>query len=110
MIDRKTFNELQQLYGAEFVGELLDTYFETAPQLIKEMGTTFANGDAAAFSRAAHSLKSNSATFGAIELAALARELEILGREAKLEEVEAKLPSLEATYLQVEDELKAISA
>lgn len=109
MIDRKTFGELQQLYGAEFVRELLETYFETAPQLIAEMSVSLESGDAEAFSRAAHSLKSNSATFGANELAALARELEILGREVKLDEVETKLPILKTTYHHAAEELRALA-
>ncbi len=82
-IDAATFAELQDTAGAEFVVELVDTFGEEAPPLIDELRAALAaRGDAAAaerFRRAAHSLKSNSHTFGAKSLAEMARALELGG-------------------------------
>ena len=78
-IDRATFNDLQETAGADFVVELVDTFLEEAPQMLAELRTALSAQDAEAFRRAAHSLKSNSLTFGALSLAAMARELELGG-------------------------------
>ena len=78
-IDRTVFKELQAAAGAEFVVELVDTFFEEAPTLLADLRSALAQGDADRFRRAAHSLKSNSLTFGASALAELARALELGG-------------------------------
>ncbi len=64
-IDRATFEALQQTAGAEFVGELVDTFLSEAPLMQQDLRAALAAGDADRFRRAAHSLKSNSLTFGA---------------------------------------------
>jgi histidine phosphotransfer protein HptB len=77
LIDPAVFNELKDTAGAEFVVELVDTFLEEAPGLLAEMQQGLADGDLAALKRAAHSLKSNASTFGALPLAALARAVEL---------------------------------
>ena len=81
-IDAATFAELQESAGADFVKELVQTFLEEAPAMLAELRQALAAGQADAFRRAAHSLKSNSLTFGALALAALARELELGGLDA----------------------------
>ncbi|MEO8753309.1 MAG: Hpt domain-containing protein [Casimicrobiaceae bacterium] len=78
-IDRATFDALQESTGAEFANELVDTFLEEAPVMFGELDASLAAGDATTFKRAAHSLKSNSLTFGALALGAMARELELAG-------------------------------
>jgi histidine phosphotransfer protein HptB len=78
-IDLATFRELQETAGAEFVGELVGTFFEEAPAMLADLRASLAAGDADRFRRAAHSLKSNSNTFGAHALGALAKDLELSG-------------------------------
>jgi len=84
-IDIYTFNVLKESIGTEFVSELIDIFLEDAPNLIVQMENALAVKEAEAFRRAAHSLKSNAATFGAAQLSILARELEGLGRENNLD-------------------------
>ena len=93
-IDRTTFAELQAAAGAEFVAELVDTFLEEAPQMLAELRRALAEGNADRFRRAAHSLKSNSHTFGALALGAMARELELGG----LPPDAAPIDRLEAAY------------
>ena len=81
-IDDAAFAELQASAGADFVNELVDTFFEEAPRMLEELRSAAAEGRADAFRRAAHSLKSNANTFGALDLGALARELELGGAPA----------------------------
>lgn len=78
-IDRTVFSELQATAGADFVAELVDTFCEEAPPMIAELRAALAAGAAERFRRAAHSLKTNAQTFGALPLAAKARELEHAG-------------------------------
>ena len=78
-IDRATFDALKQTTGAQFALELVDTFLQEAPSMLADLRLALAAQDADKFRRAAHSLKSNSNTFGALALGALARELEITG-------------------------------
>jgi HPt (histidine-containing phosphotransfer) domain-containing protein len=102
-----TFNALKESTGADFIGELIDAFLDDAPTALKQMRTALANGDVDTFRREAHSLKSNAATFGAMELSALAKELESMGRENNLN-IGGRLEVLEETYRQVESQLKAL--
>jgi HPt (histidine-containing phosphotransfer) domain-containing protein len=82
VIDAATIAELQASAGADFVGELIDTFFEEAPVMLAELKSALAAAQPEPFRRAAHSLKSNANTFGALALGALARELELGGLAA----------------------------
>jgi histidine phosphotransfer protein HptB len=88
-IDRAIFNELQDSAGADFVVELVNTFFEEAPQMIGDLRSALAAGDAERFRRAAHSLKTNAHTFGATALGAKARELELGGLPADASGIDA---------------------
>lgn len=76
IVDRVVFDELSSTTGADFVQELVDTFAEEAPGLLAQMRDAQSTGAADPFRRAAHSLKSNALTFGALRLGQLARELE----------------------------------
>jgi len=83
-IDRATFDELKETAGADFVLELVDTFLAEAPVLLADLGDALSKRDAERFRRAAHSLKSNGNTFGALTLGAMARELELGGLDPAL--------------------------
>ena len=110
VIDEATFEELKQISGSEFINELIDTFLEDAPKIIEEMKSALNAGNADAFRRAAHSLKSNAATFGASQLAALAKELETLGKENKLHETGDTLGALKEAYASVRQELEGLKS
>jgi HPt (histidine-containing phosphotransfer) domain-containing protein len=78
-IDVATLDALKETAGADFVLELVDTFLQEAPVMLADLRRAMAAKDAERFRRAAHSLKSNSNTFGAVTLAAMARELELGG-------------------------------
>jgi HPt (histidine-containing phosphotransfer) domain-containing protein len=96
-IDPHVFDELQANAGADFVVELVDTFAEEAPPLVAELREALAAGAAERFRRAAHSLKSNSSTFGATRLAARARELELGGMPVDASGIDALARELETT-------------
>ena len=89
LIDPQIFAELQANAGADFVAELVATFAEEAPQIIGELRAAQAESAAERFRRAAHSLKSNSHTFGATRLADMARTLELDGVAATAGAVQA---------------------
>ena len=104
-IDRATFAELGEMAGAEFVTELVDTFLEEAPRMLADLRAAFAKRDAESFRRAAHSLKSNSNTFGAMQLGNVAKTLELEGLDATSP---AQLDAIDAEYARAASALKAL--
>ena len=109
VIDATTFAELQDAAGVDFVAELVGTLLEEAPGMLAELRSALAAGDGERFRRAAHSLKSNGQTFGALALGALAREIELQGLDADPARDAAALDALDAAYAQAAAALKELS-
>ena len=63
-----------------FVVDLVETFLTDGARQLDELATACAAQDAAAAVRPAHTLKSSSATVGAVALAAAAREAEATAR------------------------------
>ena len=99
-IDRAIFDDLKQTAGADFVVELVDTFLVEAPRMLDELRGALAANEADKFRRTAHSLKSNSNTFGALTLGAMARELELSGLDP-VKASDAKLDALANEYSRV---------
>ncbi|MFM8369738.1 MAG: Hpt domain-containing protein, partial [Chloroflexota bacterium] len=97
VLDLNTFNILKESTGEDFIAELIDAFFADTLTQMSDMKSAMAANDAETFRRAAHSLKSNAATFGATDLQALARELEMMGREKNLA-VGNRLESLKEAF------------
>jgi HPt (histidine-containing phosphotransfer) domain-containing protein len=97
-IDRTAVERLTATMGGPFVAELIDTFVEDGRALVATLRTALAATDVDAFRRAAHSLKSNGATLGATELAALARELEAIARAGSLDGAGERLEAVVARY------------
>jgi HPt (histidine-containing phosphotransfer) domain-containing protein len=100
-IDRSTFEALKKTTGAEFASELVDTFLQEAPTMLDDLRRGLAVQDADKFRRAAHSLKSNSNTFGALALGAMARELELGGLAKVIESGGQPLDALAQEYSRV---------
>jgi HPt (histidine-containing phosphotransfer) domain-containing protein len=108
VIDAATFAELQDAAGAEFVSELVATFLEEAPGMLADLRSARAASDAERFRRAAHSLKSNCNTFGALALGAMAREIEFRGLQADAALDAQALAALDAAYADVAAALKGL--
>ena len=100
-IDGATFEALKQTTGAEFVLELIDTFLQEAPSMLNDLRDALAAKDADKFRRTAHSLKSNSNTFGALALGAMARDLELGGMSKVIESGGQPLDALDQEYSRV---------
>ena len=85
VIDLPTFEALKEAMGADYIGELVQAYFEETPQLLSKLQQALEQQDCEVFRQAAHSIKSTSNSFGALQFGALAKELEMMGREGNLE-------------------------
>ena len=107
VLDLNTFNSLKESTGADFIPELIDAFLEDAVTQMADLKTARESNDSELFRRAAHSLKSNAATFGAGDLTALARELEMMGREQNLE-VGSRLEALNDAFEQVKSRLNEL--
>ncbi len=108
-IDPAALDEYREVLGDEFGPffiDLIETFFNSGPEFIQNMQDALANNDAEAFTRSAHTLKSNCKTFGAYEYAEKAFELEELGRDKNLVAAKEKLDALAGEYQQLVAELE----
>jgi HPt (histidine-containing phosphotransfer) domain-containing protein len=108
IIDLATVNQLKEMMGAEFIGELIDAYCQETPQLIAALQQALAQGDADALQRAAHSIKSSSASLGALGFSASARELEMIGRGGNIDGVAPAVERLVSDYERVQSRLQEL--
>ena len=106
VIDKAVYAELQDTAGADFVAGLVDTFLEEATGMLAELRRARAENHADRFRRATHSLKTNSNTFGAMRLGALARDLELKGLDADPAHDTSAIAALEVEYKRVAAALK----
>jgi HPt (histidine-containing phosphotransfer) domain-containing protein len=88
---------------------LIDTFL-AAPNLVSTVRRAVADGDAADLRRAAHTLKSNAATFGADTLAELCRKLEDMAESRTLAGAQELVARVEAEYEQLVSALEKTRA
>lgn len=108
VLDPAALERLKDMVGGDagFLGELIDTFLSEAPQLLSDMRQAVEGGDAAGLRLAAHSLKSNSADFGARTLSSVCRELEGMGKAGTLDGAAELVAQAEAEYEQVKTALE----
>jgi HPt (histidine-containing phosphotransfer) domain-containing protein len=109
IIDLPTFEALKEAMGADFITELVQAYFDETPQLLSKLQQALARGDCEGVRLAAHSIKSTSNSFGALQFGALAKELEMMGREAKLDGAAGKVDALMTDYDGIQKRLEELS-
>ncbi|MCT7975153.1 PAS domain S-box protein [Laspinema olomoucense] len=87
-IDAKALQNLREMVGEDepeaFI-EVVESYLKDLPDLLETLETSVQKQDAPTLHRAAHTLKSTSATLGAKPLAQLSKQLEKLGRTSSEE-------------------------
>jgi HPt (histidine-containing phosphotransfer) domain-containing protein len=94
--------------GADFIGELIDTYLSDTVDGVAGLRQALQAGDAPVFGRLAHSIKSTSASMGAAILAAQARELEMMGKAGDLAGAAPKVDALAAGFDEVRRRLEEL--
>lgn len=79
MIDASVIATLKESLGDDdgtIIGQLIELYASDSPQQLADAAAALEKSDTASLARAAHSLKSTSASMGAMTVARLASELE----------------------------------
>ncbi len=101
---------LEKLTGGdkEFMAEIIDTFLEDAPDLVANMRKGVDEGNAANLRIAAHSLKSNSADFGAETLRELCKQAELLGQRGELKGADSLVSRAMSEFAVVESALKSL--
>ena len=86
-IDEKALEEIRKLQGSgtpDLLESIVDRYLKDAPRLLQSMREAAATANGDALRRAAHTLKSTSATLGVIRLAQHCREIENRARSGRV--------------------------
>jgi HPt (histidine-containing phosphotransfer) domain-containing protein len=113
VIDPQAIENLRSLNpddGDEFLREITGIFLEDTPLRIVELEESLASGDAAKFTRAAHSIKGSSANLGAMALRAVAEALEHQARKEGLAGVAPHLTSIKDEFTRAHAELTKLIA
>lgn len=108
-IDGDALNELREMLGPDdpaLLHELMVDFLDDAVRLMDVITTSVASGEASKMERAAHTLKSSSAMFGAMAFSDQCKALEYLGKANDLTDVPGKVTQLKASFEHVEAELQ----
>jgi PAS domain S-box-containing protein len=96
-VDAATLERLKETLGGEAaLSELIDTFLDEAPNLLSRLRTAVEQRDTDNVRRAAHTLKSNAATFGAHTLVEECRSLEDMAEAGTLAGATGLLTRVEA--------------
>ncbi len=108
-IDRTVFDQLVETTGGDksFLADLIGEYLNDSPKLIQQMRDALAANQIDDFRRAAHSLKSTSASMGAMNLSAQSKELEMMAKAGSLDGAAEKITRVDEEYGRVKAELAA---
>jgi HPt (histidine-containing phosphotransfer) domain-containing protein len=98
LIDLEAWEVMKSMTDSAFLIDLIDVYLNDSPELIKQMRAGLSAGDIELVRRASHSLKSNSASFGANHLADAARQMEMAAKGGTLEGAGTMLEAIEVEY------------
>ena len=100
VIDPDAWEKLKSTTEPAFLMDLIDAYLIDSPVLIEQMSIGIATGEIELVQRAAQVLRSNSLSFGALQVVAAARELELITRRGTLDGAGSELEIIEKAYAQ----------
>lgn len=109
-VDPATVQRLHEDLGGEVdvMRELIDTFLGEAPRLLDTMREGLAKQNLRELNRAAHSLKSTAATFGAARLSQICRELEELSAREMPPDAAARVAAIMKEWALVRPELEKL--
>jgi len=111
VVDPAVHRQLLETFGTDgpgFVDELIGVFLEDTPQLLDQLRVSTDGGDAAGLRRAAHTLKSNGANFGARRFTSLCQELEALGASGLLADAPRLVEAIDAEHRRVTEALQSL--
>ncbi len=103
---------LRKLVGEDDAAlhELVQSFLDETPPLLAELHRAVETGDMGLLRRAAHTLKSSSLDFGAVDLSELCRQLEALGKAGRVQGAMDLVAQVDMEYGRVREALKGIHA
>jgi HPt (histidine-containing phosphotransfer) domain-containing protein len=109
-LDTRALERLVKITGdaAGLLAGLIDTFLEDVPRLLGDAKRGLRQEQAEEVRRAAHTLKSTGATFGATRLSDMSRSLEALASTGSLAGAANLIPRMEAEYQEVREALAAV--
>jgi HPt (histidine-containing phosphotransfer) domain-containing protein len=100
-LDTAAIAKLHQLGGQKFVSNMIDLFFQYAPQRFAAARAGAEAGDLQALEKAVHALKSSAGQIGARRVQDLATQIERLAIEKQTDSIPLLLPQLEEAITQV---------
>ncbi|UCC62539.1 MAG: response regulator, partial [Anaerolineae bacterium] len=110
-LDPRALGRLRATLGKQadrMLPQLIERFYLDADRLLGQARQALEQGQADDLRRAAHTLKSTSATFGAMALSAIARELEHLARDGTLEGAARQIARAEAEFARARTALETM--
>ena len=107
-LDDGALQNLRDLGGDEFLGEVIGAFLADAPTLLATLRSSLEEGNAEELRRAAHTLKSNGATLGAESFAELCRTAEQRAKTGQLDGLSELVDRIEEEYGPLEAALVAL--
>ena len=91
---------LQEVSGGdeEFEQDILDTFLETAPDLLEALQSAIAASDAAALRHASHTLKGSSRSIGGQPFSKICEAIEAFAKQGDVDSALPIVPELFASY------------
>jgi HPt (histidine-containing phosphotransfer) domain-containing protein len=111
MLDPGALKQLRATLGKQadrMLPGLIERFYQDVDRLLGEARQALEQRQADDLHRAAHTLKSTSATFGAMMLSGAAREMEYLARDGVLEGAAGLIAQAEAEFVKAKAALEAI--
>ncbi len=108
LIDHRAFENIRMIQredGTDLLARMISTYLAESLKHVDNMRKALRMLDETQFKRAAHTLKTSSATLGAFRLAEICRELEQMGTGNSPEAAENVLSGMEVEYEAVREAL-----
>jgi HPt (histidine-containing phosphotransfer) domain-containing protein len=110
VLDAQALDRLRELDPGgrnNLVQRVLDAFVASAGKLVPQLGQARKENDLKGIRHVAHTLKSSSASIGAVRLTPLCAEVEAMVREARCEGIEGRLDALETEIDNVLDAIRA---
>jgi PAS domain S-box-containing protein len=107
-LEAAALQNLRDLGGVEFLGEVVDVFLADAPALITSLRSSLEREDTEELRRAAHTLKSNGSTLGAALFATRCRAVEQQAKDGRLDGVSQLVDEIEQEYGTLQEALASL--
>ncbi len=107
-LEAAALQNLRDLGGVEFLAEVVDVFLADAPALIASLRSSLERQDTEELRRAAHTLKSNGSTLGAVAFAKLCRTAEQHAKDGRLDGVSQLVDQIEQAYRTLQEALASL--